>query len=96
MMEKQRKKRVLCAADHRHDEPTGLSPGMLASPAVPTSVSPGQSHCSSTLSGGLNFRLPVDRRYLSSVPCCTSVSSLSISPCGSSFSGSQSFSCGDC
>jgi len=31
MMEKQREKRIPCAADHRLDEPTGLSLGMVAS-----------------------------------------------------------------
>jgi hypothetical protein len=32
MMEKLREKRVPYAADHRLDEPTGLSLGMVASP----------------------------------------------------------------
>jgi hypothetical protein len=35
MMEKQREKLVPCAADHRLDEPTGLSLGMVASPQCP-------------------------------------------------------------
>lgn len=55
MMEKQREKIVPCAADHRLDEPTGLSLGMIASRAVPAFVSPGQTHCSSMLFGGLSF-----------------------------------------
>jgi hypothetical protein len=40
MMEKQREKRVPCAADHRLDEPTGLSLGMVASPQCPLPFRP--------------------------------------------------------
>ena len=40
MIEKQREKRVPCAADHRLDEPTGLPLGMVASPQCPLGFRP--------------------------------------------------------
>ncbi|MGA9639831.1 MAG: hypothetical protein WBQ72_00400 [Terriglobales bacterium] len=40
MMDKQRKKLLPCAADHRLDEPAKLSLGMVASPQCPLPFRP--------------------------------------------------------
>jgi hypothetical protein len=60
MMDKQRKKLLPCVADHRLDEPTGLSLGMVASPQCPLPFRPARLIVAPTLSGGFNFWFALD------------------------------------